>query len=241
MQQLAVCKVANYIPIGDLNFHPKNQELRTITRERLDDLKESIKEKGFYEPILVWKTGLVVLAGEHRTRAAMELNEEGFEFITASGKKNCLPIVLEDCDEIVANQILHESNNHYASWIDDKLKKELREADEAGRNLRQYGYSQGDIDNILTEATRDVDEAIEAASEPEAPVNVELSDDIEKARYESLILPIATYMTLARTLRKMAIILDPEWSEGDSIVEAVDTLCQLIEESEVLDKYSPEG
>jgi len=240
MEQLEVCKVATYIPIEKLKFHPQN-EIRTITRDRLDDLKESIRLKGFYEPILVWKKGGVVLAGEHRTRAARELIEDGYEFVTPSGKKNHLPIVLEDCDEHTAVQILHESNNHYASWIEEKLSKAIQEAEKAGENIRQFGYSQEEIDRLLVTATKDIEKITAASTEIMETPEPAIGDAIEKEKFETLVLPAEVYSELMGILAKVAILLDPNWTRGDSVIEATKALCETIREAKVLENLEEDG
>jgi len=233
--QLNTCEVKNYVPISELKFHPKNKEIRTITRERLDDLKESIREKGFYEPILVWKKGGVVLAGEHRTRAALELIDEGFEFKTPTGKTNELPVVIEDCDDSTANQILHESNNHYATWIEHRLAKEIKNAEEAGENLRQFGYTQDEIDKMMASAMKDVEENLKVEGEEVDDLDVRTDDRIEKEKYESLVLPADVYRELMEILGHIAKSLSPGWVKGDSVVEATSAMCESIRKAGVLE------
>ena len=87
-------------------------------------MKNSIIEKGFYEPILVWTKDNIVLSGNHRVKASRQLLKEGYTFATQVGD-NYLPVVYEDCDEATAFSILIETNNHYAHWIEDKLKAAL--------------------------------------------------------------------------------------------------------------------
>lgn len=86
--KIELCKVKTYAKISDLKVHPHNP--RTISSDRLEQLKNSILKKGFYEPILVWKKGGVVLSGNHRLQAARELIEEGYEFISHDGQKDVL-------------------------------------------------------------------------------------------------------------------------------------------------------
>ena len=232
--QLNTCEVKNYVPISKLKFHPKNQEIRTITRERLDDLKESIREKGFYEPILVWKKGGVVLAGEHRTRAALELIDEGFEFKTPAGKTNELPVVIEDCDAATANQILHESNNHYATWIEHRLAREIKSAEEAGENLRQFGYTQDEIDKMMASAMKDIEEDLKVQVEEDDTSDI-IDRDIDKEKYESLVLPAEVYKDLMSVLGRVARSINPEWVTGDSVVEATSAMCESIRKAGFLE------
>ena len=150
--EIKTCKVSNYISIKKLKHHPKNEELRSISDERLQDLKQSLISKGFYEPILVWKKGNCVLAGNQRLRAARELIEEGYEFITPDGKKNELPVVIEDCDEKMAIQILHQANNHHGDWVQQKLIEAIKDAESMGIDMKELGYTQENYDEMVKEA-----------------------------------------------------------------------------------------
>jgi hypothetical protein len=147
--------VASYLPVSDIKFHPENP--RTITRERLDDLKRSIVTKGFYEPMLVWRRDNIVLSGNHRTRAALELIDEGFTFVNPNGDKNSLPVVIEDVTEELAEAILYESNNHYAEWVEQKLAEALAEAKTEGKNLMDFGFTTKQVDDLLAEALKGAD------------------------------------------------------------------------------------
>lgn len=146
------CKVANYVAINKLKHHPQNEELRAITPERMQSLKDSIVKKGFYEPILVWKKGGFVLAGNQRLKAVKELIEEGYEFRTPDGKKNELPVVVEDVDEKMALQILHQANNHHGDWVHDKLVEAIREAEAMGIGFDDLGYTDDYVKGIMEEA-----------------------------------------------------------------------------------------
>lgn len=234
-QQIKVCAVKNYAPITSLKFHPKNRELRMITRERMDDLKDSITTKGFYEPILIWKKTGVVLAGEHRTRAALELIEEGYTFISDSGKKNHLPVVVEDCDEDTAFQILHESNNHYATWIDEKLAEAMREAEAAGQNMRAFGYSQDELDKMLEEVEK---ESKKLSKELEEGTDDEPKPEPKAPEYQSLMLPVEVYGKMMEVLGIVALSINPTWKEGDSIVQAAEALCDVIVQAGVLERLT---
>lgn len=153
---IEICKVKNYIAVDDLKFYPQNP--RTIKPERLAELKRSIRSKGFYQPILVWKKNGIVLAGNHRLLAAKELINEGFTFKTQDGKhKNVLPVVIEDVSEEVAKAILFESNNTYAEWIEDKLRQALEDAESSGFDLSAFGFTQEYVDSILKGAEKDAE------------------------------------------------------------------------------------
>ena len=190
MSDIQVCQVQDYAKVSKLKIHPENP--REITPERLASLKRSILKKGFYQPILVWNRGNVVLAGNHRLIAARELIAEGYTFVTADGQTNVLPIVLEDCDKAQARSILFESNNTYAEWIEDKLKAALREVDET--TVEDWGFSPQDVDTVLKEAVTEGEAALEemdveeeVAVIPERIDAVENEDEVPKLAKETVV------------------------------------------------------
>lgn len=188
--EIKTCKVANYVPVKKLKFHPQNEELRSISDERLNDLKESLIKKGFYEPILVWKKNGYVLAGNQRLRAARELIEEGYKFVTPDGKVNELPVVIEDVDEKMAMQILHQANNHHGSWVQQKLAEAIKEAEGLGIAVTDLGYTKEEYDKILAEAmamaskatseTEDIDEEGVAGFSEKFTIIIECKDEDEQ-------------------------------------------------------------
>jgi len=224
-RSIETCKVSNYVAVDKLQFHAKNP--RTIQSDRLLDLKTSIIEKGFYEPILVWNKGNIVLSGNHRLRAALELIDEGYKF--KSGKKvNQLPVVYEDCDEETAEAILYESNNHYAEWIEDRLKEALVEADAAGQDLKAFGYSADEIDGYLANAQKEAEIIV-------AEHTRKVSEDDEKKekpkideKYTALTLPVSLSNRFTSILKDISVQLDPEFQDDDSLDPALDALCRYI-------------
>lgn len=150
---VSLCAVKDYIDIDKLQFYPNNP--RKISLERLNLMKESIQAKGFYEPILVRKKGNIILSGNHRTRAVLEMIDDGYEFTAPDGTKGVLPVVIADVDDETAEAILFETNNHYAEWVEDQLQKALTEANEAGKNISAFGFTQDDIDKYVMKATEE--------------------------------------------------------------------------------------
>src|SRR5262245_36118772 len=70
----ASAETPNQVPIGDLEPNP--YQPRTVLRpEELQELAASIRESGIIQPILVRRhgTGLQIVAGERRWRAAQSL------------------------------------------------------------------------------------------------------------------------------------------------------------------------
>ena len=156
MKVIQTCKVKDYLLIDKIELHPENP--RTISSDRMKDLKASIVEKGFYEPILVWKTTNYVLSGNHRLKAVRELIREGWKFGSGStlGK---LPVVLVDENNEVARQILFETNNRYAEWIDEKVREALTEAN--SESIKGFGFTDSEVDLYLSRAIKSANDALE--------------------------------------------------------------------------------
>lgn len=232
---IATCKVNQYVPIHKLKFHPKNP--RMIRPERLQQLKDSIIEKGFYQPILVWKKGGIVLAGNHRLRAAQELIDEGYEFHTPKGEINALPAVIEDVDAATAEAILYETNNTYAEWVEDSLRKAIQDAEEAGRSIAPFGFDQSYIDTLLATSLKDALPHTDTSkfSEPSLDSAPAKSESI-KEEMCNLILSRPIYDQLADILSAISKKLNKDWEMGDSFDTSAQVLCQLVHESGVLDE-----
>jgi len=243
--KIELCKVKTYAKISDLKVHPHNP--RTISADRLEQLKASILKKGFYEPILVWKKGGVVLSGNHRLQAARELVEDGYEFLSHDGQKDVLPVVIEDIDYKTAEAILFEANNHYADWVDDKLKKAVQEAQAHGSDIADFGFSQKELDRLLKTASKDADEVLRITNEdidrelgpkflqPEIvdPVNVS-EFELKEEEFGYLTLPKKNIDKLKGYLVIIAKELDPDWDNG-SLSDAADVLIGAIEKSGIID------
>lgn len=237
MSTIELCKVQHYVPIDKLKFHPDNP--RTIKPERLEELKRSIRKKGFYQPILVWKKGGIVLAGNHRLLAARELVKEGFEFKAPDGKTNVLPVVIEDVAEEVAEAILFETNNTYAEWVEEKLRKALEDAEAAGVDINQFGFTQDYVDALLKNAAKEADEILKESEKGEREIEpvdgTKLREALGEEEFESIILPKGIYEQLTDILGKIAVALNDDWKPGDSYAQATQALCQSIYESGILD------
>jgi ParB-like chromosome segregation protein Spo0J len=241
MATIQVCNVANYIPIDKLIFHPDNVELRTISRDRLDDLKLSILEKGFYEPILVWKKNGWILAGNHRAKAAKELIIEGNSFeVPGVGKIDNLPVVFTDCDEATAKAILFETNQQYAGWVQDKLEKALNEAEKAGANLKQYGFSQIELDRMVNTSLKEAEEALDDGRTIEPPDPSKLASALAEPEFETLHLERGIHEQLTEDLSKLAVEINPHWQAGDSYTEAMAVVCQTMREAMAAGEFMDE-
>jgi len=253
--KIELCKVKTYAKISELKFHPNNP--RKISSERLAQLKESILKKGFYEPILVWKKGAVVLSGNHRLQAVRELVAEGYEFNSHDGMVGVLPVIIEDVDYKTAEAILFEANNHYAEWIEDKLKEAIQEAVDHGSNANDFGFTDKELQKMLKDVEKDADEVLRRTdvdsvnritndqiekelgpsfTQPEIvnPVNSTDFEVIEE-EFAYITLPKRSIEKFRKQLEIVAKAIDPRW-DGASLSDAADVYLEVIEKSGVLEE-----
>jgi len=168
-----LCQVRDYIPIKELKIHPDNP--RTIREDRMESLCRSIIDKGFYEPILVWKHNNYVLSGNHRLQAVKRLLKDGYKFGNGntSGK---LPVVYVDENDDRAIQILFETNNHYAEWIDDKVKEALSQIED----IHATGFSDDDLKRLLDIAVNDANDILNSVEDDDREEDDREEEDREE-------------------------------------------------------------
>lgn len=228
---ITVCGASDYRPISSLERHPDNP--RTISRDRLDDLKRSIIEKGLYKPFLVWKKGNVILSGNQRQTAIIELLDDGYTFKSPTGEEDVFPVVFEDVPDEIAESILFDDNNHYGDWVEEKLQVAMAQAKEAGINLGQWGFTTQQVDDLLKDALKGADGITKTSKvgehERTAGDGKDKDDDKEAAseKQEALILPKSTYIKLVDIFQDIAYQLNPDWRDGDSIVPAVEAFIEF--------------
>lgn len=119
--------------ISELLPHPENPNNGDI-----DAIVESLNEFDQYRPIVVQRSTMFILAGNHTYFGAMQL-----------GWKRILVNFVE-CDDVVALQILL-ADNHIArkARVDDgQLTKLLNQLEQAGK-LRGTSYSNEDLNGLL--------------------------------------------------------------------------------------------
>lgn len=245
--QIQMCRVENYMSVEKLKFYPNNP--RSIRPDRLEALKESIIERGFYQPILIWKKGNVVLAGNHRLVAVRELINDGWEFVSPDGKKNVLPVVVENVSENQAKAILFETNNNYAEWIDEKLKSAIQEAEEAGLSALKVGFTQSELDKILKDAITDAEDiARDAGFDSDEDTTIGSGSKGRTGRDEetvepsepllALMLPKGILDEFCLALREISQKIDPKWTESKGFAKAVGILTSALKDDDVMDFIS---
>ncbi len=110
---------------------------RKITKEMLEQLKASIRDDGYLEPIVVNKRTGFVVGGNQRLKALKEL-----------GVKR-VPVRLIDVDEDREKIINIRLNKVEGEWDFPKLKELLVELDTGAINIEDTGFSFEQIENLI--------------------------------------------------------------------------------------------
>ena len=142
----------DYRPVGSLQPDPRNA--RTHPKRQLDQLRASILQFGFTNPILVDEAG-VLIAGHGRLRAAKDIGLPTVPVIELVGLNEAEKKALRLADNKIALN---------AGWDLEILKLEL--ADIASLDidfdLSLTGFASGEIDVVLKAANDPDDEVIPA-------------------------------------------------------------------------------
>lgn len=144
-----------YINIEDLKAYERNA--RTHSDEQIEQLCDSIREFGFTNPVLIDELGELI-AGHGRTEAAKRL---GMKSVPAIRLSNLSP------EQIKALRIADNQLALNAGWDEELLRTELAELKDFDFNLAIVGFSDEELDLLLTseEVQTDSEEANDERSE----------------------------------------------------------------------------
>jgi ParB-like chromosome segregation protein Spo0J len=125
------------IAIGKLKPHPANPR-----KGNVDAIVESIKVNGFYGSLVVQKSTMFILAGNHRWQAAKRVG------------MTTIPCMVIDVDDAQAKKILLADNrtSDFATYDNDELTKLLREVI-SEETLAGTGFDAHDLDKLLADVT----------------------------------------------------------------------------------------
>lgn len=161
--------------------------------------------------------------------------DDGYTFETPDGHPNMLPVVIEDVSDEIAEAILYDTNNSYADWVEEKLQAALLEAQAAGKNLRDFGFTDTAINDLLKTALKDCESLAEkepAGYEPkeeEAGESDSREDKADVPMMEAWLLPQDLHDRLLSAFEKIANHLSPHRGSNDSLYPAVEAFCQSVE------------
>jgi hypothetical protein len=148
------------IPVEHLrraDWNPK-----TIRRDRLDSLKESIRDDPSFmwrRPILAMQDG-TVYAGNMRLQACVELGW------------TTVPALLEDVPESLARQRALRDNNSWGEWDDAALTVFLRNLD-ADVDVGNVGFTDRELAAIMAEAKQEGHQAPQQRRTDDEPTLLE--------------------------------------------------------------------
>lgn len=132
-------------PVAVSELRPNEQNPRSISRQRFDDLVYSLRQDPDMlqvRPIVALPDGRVIM-GNMRLRAAIEL---GWDTI---------PTSVVDLDEERAKQWLVRDNVPYGEWEEDGLAELMYELNQAGSDMRLTGYDADMIKKLLQSVAPD--------------------------------------------------------------------------------------
>ena len=153
------------------NLKPAEYNPRIMSEEELEKLKNSVKEFGMVEPVIVNKD-LTVIGGHQRIKAVESL---GWEEIP------CVIVALDKKREKLLNLAL---NRIVGSWDESKLVKLVREIQDYPE-VKLSGLSDGEIEMLgvqydLIFGENEEDTANEEAIKKMFDLNVRVPIDVEK-------------------------------------------------------------
>ena len=125
------------LAINSVKPHPSNPRKGNVAK-----IVESIKANGFYGAIVVQKSTMMILAGNHRWQAAKQC-----------GMKT-IPAIVVNVDDLQAKKILLADNrtSDFAVYDSDELTKLLRDVI-SDDSLLGTGFDANDLDKLIADVT----------------------------------------------------------------------------------------
>lgn len=152
-----------YIALDDLKAYGRNT--RTHSEEQIEQLKNSITEFGFTNPILIDEDN-VIIAGHGRSVAARELGMKEVQCLRLTG----LSEVQRKALRIADNQLALN-----AGWDEELLRLELEDIKLEDFNLELIGFSLDEVERLLNEPEEE--KVVEEDNAPEiAPARCRMGD-----------------------------------------------------------------
>lgn len=141
---------------SSLKPHPDNPR-----RGDTERIKESIRANGFYGAVVVQKKTGLIIAGNHRVKAAIELGIDQ------------VPVIEHDCDDATASRILLADNrtSDVAGYDEDTLRDLLIDATRSN-NILGTGYEPREVEAKLAALAR----SDEAKAKTERTITPELME-----------------------------------------------------------------
>lgn len=126
-----------YLSVNEIKSYAKN--MRTHSKEQVDQICDSIKQFGFTNPILIDKDN-VIIAGHGRLEAAKKMRIKTVPCIRLSGLNE---------DQVRALRIADNQLALNAGWDFEMLKIELDALQTASFDLQFTGFSETELTDIM--------------------------------------------------------------------------------------------
>lgn len=151
------------LPVGKLKHHPRNPRLGSV-----DDIASSIQANGLYRSIVVQRSTMYVLAGNHTLKAAKRL------------KMKSVPVGIVDVDDETALRIVLVDNksNDAAAYDEAMLAGLLQDILTHAGSLSGTGYAEEELLSLLGRLNPDDDnpEANKEAGKLLALLNITIAE-----------------------------------------------------------------
>lgn len=131
------------VPLDSLEPWPGNARRGVVAK-----IKESMRVNGVFHPLDVQKNTRRIIAGNHRHKALLELHEE-FPEDERWGPN--VDIIEHDVNDKRALK-MHLADNKTAddaTWDDEALVEQLREAMDDGDSLEGTGFDDDDLEDLI--------------------------------------------------------------------------------------------
>lgn len=156
MQEVGSLKITK-VPVEHLHLHPHNARQGDVGA-----IMQSLKAHGQYRPIVVQKSTMNVLAGNHTLQAATQL---GWKHVEAT-------IIDVDDDQALRILLVDNRSNDLATYDKTVLADILEALARAEFGLEGTGFYGDDLDDLLLELNSE----FEPKPEPELDTSSQMGD-----------------------------------------------------------------
>ena len=126
-----------YLPPGDLT--PYEGNARRHNPDDIEQIKESIRQNGFSDPIGIWGEQNIIVEGHGRQIAALEM---GLDEVP------CIRLDHMTDDQRRDYAIRHNRTAELSSWDFGKLEEELAQLEIVGHDFSGLNFARNDFESL---------------------------------------------------------------------------------------------
>lgn len=158
------------LPVSSLVPHP-DQPRRHFDEDKLEELAQSLKQRGLIQPIVVRPSGhnYQIVAGERRWRAAQR------------ARLHEVPVIVRDFDDAQTMEIALVEN------IQRQDLNAIEEAEAYARLIREYGHSQEALGKLVHKSRSHIANLLRLLDLPEGVREMVVVGDIDMGHARALI------------------------------------------------------